>query len=250
MSRVLIPALNEQERLPALFEALAKQQSPVEPIVIDNWSQDATAEIAESCGATILREEEPGQMRAIQKGIKFILDNYQDSEAIFIIDADTKPLKSWSSAHLRHARRPGQYNNLQYGRVHHAYPWTVEGTVVRVGRATYIDSAEFWRRFQSKPPRAKGSNTCLVNPDKTLLESTLSIPNYGLGNDIALRDHILARGGSARYLYDIRASVVSSGDRYPTLQSALKRMVTPRKGQIDAYKEDFGKFDTYPNLEL
>ena len=52
---VIIPALNEAERLPALLECLAEEAVATELIVADGGSEDGTAEIASSLGAKVLK---------------------------------------------------------------------------------------------------------------------------------------------------------------------------------------------------
>lgn len=67
---ILIPARNEANQLPVLFEALEKSTVEVDPIVIDNASSDDTARVAFALGARVLSQSEPGQLRAIQLGLK------------------------------------------------------------------------------------------------------------------------------------------------------------------------------------
>ncbi|HVE45175.1 MAG TPA: glycosyltransferase [Acidimicrobiales bacterium] len=52
---VVIPARDEEERLPRLLESLAVQDPrPAQVIVVDDASRDATAEVARSAGATVV----------------------------------------------------------------------------------------------------------------------------------------------------------------------------------------------------
>jgi 4,4'-diaponeurosporenoate glycosyltransferase len=52
---VVVPARDEQERLPALLESLRRSDLPPhETIVVDDASSDATAEVARALGATVI----------------------------------------------------------------------------------------------------------------------------------------------------------------------------------------------------
>ncbi len=83
---VIIPARNEAENIPRLLEVLRRE--PVDEIVVvDDDSTDGTAEIAESFGVRVIRNEKalgPGACRnlAVER---------TSSEYIGFFDADTKP---------------------------------------------------------------------------------------------------------------------------------------------------------------
>ena len=51
---VIIPTLNEADRLPALVASLLTDQTPCEIIVVDGGSEDATCAIADDLGARVL----------------------------------------------------------------------------------------------------------------------------------------------------------------------------------------------------
>ena len=58
---VVIPAYNEQDRLPSLLDSLSRQQpSPLEILVVDDSSTDRTAQVAEERGFYVLRSEDLG----------------------------------------------------------------------------------------------------------------------------------------------------------------------------------------------
>ena len=54
MISVVIPTLNEAERLPALIAALRAQDPGCEVIVVDGGSDDATPDLAAAQGARVL----------------------------------------------------------------------------------------------------------------------------------------------------------------------------------------------------
>ncbi len=93
---VLIPARNEAATLPHLLAALAGQTlQPLEVIVIDDHSSDATAAIAKATAATLpLRVLQPpplapgwcGKTWALHHGVKA-----SRGEVLVFLDADTEP---------------------------------------------------------------------------------------------------------------------------------------------------------------
>lgn len=87
MKAVLIPAFNEEPRLPAVLEALRREAPDFVPIVIDDGSRDHTAEMALKGGATLLRHPfNLGYGAALQTGYKFALRSGVD--LLVQMDAD------------------------------------------------------------------------------------------------------------------------------------------------------------------
>jgi 4,4'-diaponeurosporenoate glycosyltransferase len=57
---VVVPARNEERRLPSLLDSLARQRpSGFETVVVDDRSEDATAQVASRAGARLVRPPEP-----------------------------------------------------------------------------------------------------------------------------------------------------------------------------------------------
>lgn len=85
---VIIPAYNEAENLPATLEglgqALAGLTVPVEIIVVDNNSSDATAEVAERLGARVVFEPLNQIARARNTGARAASGDH-----LVFLDADT-----------------------------------------------------------------------------------------------------------------------------------------------------------------
>ena len=86
-SAVLIPALNEEEALPAVLEAL-----PIDRlhsvVVADNGSTDNTAAIARAAGAVVVREPKRGYGSACLAGIRHLSAHPTPPNAIVFLDAD------------------------------------------------------------------------------------------------------------------------------------------------------------------
>ncbi len=89
---VVIPAYNAQRLLPQTLRALAGQAgcTPLEIIVVDNASTDATAQVAREFGATVLFESMRGPAAARNCGLRAA-----QGEIVAHCDADTVPSRRW-----------------------------------------------------------------------------------------------------------------------------------------------------------
>src|SRR3954465_8797740 len=79
----LIPAYNEERTIGEVLEAVAGLGLDAQVIVVDDGSSDRTAEIAESHGATVIRQANAGKGAALRAGIAAI-----DGDVVVIQDAD------------------------------------------------------------------------------------------------------------------------------------------------------------------
>jgi cellulose synthase/poly-beta-1,6-N-acetylglucosamine synthase-like glycosyltransferase len=84
---VIVPAYNEAETLADTVRSLQRQTvSPDQILVVDDCSTDATAEVAQSLGVTVLRPPENTGSKAGAQS--FALDRV-DTELVMAVDADT-----------------------------------------------------------------------------------------------------------------------------------------------------------------
>lgn len=101
---VVIPVRDDAPELEGLLATLSRQtQAPLEIIVVDNGSRDASAALARDAGCTVITEPEPGIPAAVAAG-------YDAARGDLIVrcDADSRPLPGWIAAHQRaHLRDPG-----------------------------------------------------------------------------------------------------------------------------------------------
>ncbi len=80
----IIPAWNEAERLPVVLAAVVGHPAIDEVIVVDDGSQDGSAEVAEACGARVLRQERNrGKSAAVAAGIA-----QARGDIVLFLDAD------------------------------------------------------------------------------------------------------------------------------------------------------------------
>ena len=87
---IIIPCYNEEKGIGKVIQAipkkeLAKKGYGVHILVVDNNSQDKTAEIAKKCGAECIFEERQGKGYAIRTAIKHVS---QDTDLVVMLDGD------------------------------------------------------------------------------------------------------------------------------------------------------------------
>jgi glycosyltransferase involved in cell wall biosynthesis len=90
---VVIPALDEEESLPCVLADLAALPLDLaDVLVVDNASQDRTAEVARALGATVLFESHRGYGAACLRGIeeiaKRVAPNETSDAIVVFLDAD------------------------------------------------------------------------------------------------------------------------------------------------------------------
>jgi len=82
---VVIPALNEEESVRLVIEALPVELIR-EVVVVDNGSRDGTAAVARRAGATVLADPRRGYGRACLTGLAYLRDH--PPEIVVFVDAD------------------------------------------------------------------------------------------------------------------------------------------------------------------
>ncbi len=87
---IVVPAYNEAMNIERLIESIQYQDYPpfenCEVIIVDDGSQDGTAEIAKRLGAKVIRHERnTGKAKALEDGIKAA----KGGEVILTMDADS-----------------------------------------------------------------------------------------------------------------------------------------------------------------
>ena len=82
---VVIPALNEEEPIAGVVQAVAATRVPTEIIVVDNGSTDQTAERACAAGARVITEPRRGYGRACAAGIHALSP---ECDIIVFLDGD------------------------------------------------------------------------------------------------------------------------------------------------------------------
>ena len=84
--KVIIPASNEQESVSHVINDLPKIVDEI--IVVDNNSNDNTAEVARLAGATVLSENRKGYGYACLKGIDYLKNLKETPDIVVFLDGD------------------------------------------------------------------------------------------------------------------------------------------------------------------
>ena len=95
---VVIPAYNEEALLPECLRSLAAQDyaGEIEIIVVDNASEDATADVARRMGITVVSEPQRGYTAALARGFEAAT-----GDVVATTDADTIVPPHWISSLAR-----------------------------------------------------------------------------------------------------------------------------------------------------
>lgn len=91
MISIIIPAYNAAQTLPACLVALKRQTQPIdEIIVVDDGSQDQTAQVARAYGVLLLKQPHHGPAAARNLGI-----DQACGDIVLFTDADCEPEPTW-----------------------------------------------------------------------------------------------------------------------------------------------------------
>jgi glycosyltransferase involved in cell wall biosynthesis len=82
---VIIPALNEEEPIAGVVRACAATKIPSEIVVVDNGSDDRTADRAREAGARVVSEPRRGYGRACMAGVRALSAN---TNVVVFLDGD------------------------------------------------------------------------------------------------------------------------------------------------------------------
>lgn len=92
---VIVPCRNEAERLPFLLTDLQMQSYPVAILVIDDGSEDGTAEVAASQGVRVIAASGQGKKAALAEGFRAVHTPWMAT-----VDADVRLRKDWAKTLL------------------------------------------------------------------------------------------------------------------------------------------------------
>jgi len=96
---VVIPAFNEEERLPGVLEAVTSCPFVRQVIVVDDGSEDGTARVAQKFGVKVIRlERNLGKAGAVWVGLQEVSE-----PIVVLLDADLKGLKP---SHIKTLAQP------------------------------------------------------------------------------------------------------------------------------------------------
>lgn len=195
---VVIPCYNEEQYLPACLTALTKQTvPPLEIIVVDNNSTDASATIARSFGARVVRETAQGMTPARNRGF-----DEARGDIIARCDADSRTPPEWL------ARITEDFEKYR--------PDALTGPI---SFYDYGSSTTFYTRlYQALMRRLLKGNPTLEGPNMIVRKKAwnevrpeVCFNDKDVHEDIDLTIHLLSRG--KKILFDPQLTVAISGRR-------------------------------------
>ena len=99
---VVIPTLNESRSLPLLLADLGRWTGPMQLLVVDGGSRDATATIAHLAGADVLSSPERGRGQQLLLGSSNAREDW-----LLVLHADSRLDPRWPAAVARVINNPG-----------------------------------------------------------------------------------------------------------------------------------------------
>jgi glycosyltransferase involved in cell wall biosynthesis len=138
---VIIPAYNSESTIQACLQALKNQTTqPLEIIVVDDGSRDATIRKAEALGARVISQAHSGPASARNRGAR-----EARGDILLFTDADCVPDRDWVREMLRPLQDPeikgvqGSYTTSQPGLVARFAQAEIEDRYERLSSGKYID---------------------------------------------------------------------------------------------------------------
>jgi len=176
---IVIPAYNAGKTIgQAVAQSVAQAKGPmeVEVIVVDDGSNDDTAKIAESAGATVIRQENAGPAAARNRGWKS-----GTGQVICFTDADCVPSAGWIENLL------DGFGNREIGAVAGSYEIANSSSWL-----AYWVHQEIMERHKRMPPFVQAFGSYNVSIPRYVLEATGGFdPGYrqasGEDNDLSYR---------------------------------------------------------------
>jgi glycosyltransferase involved in cell wall biosynthesis len=198
---VIIAARNEEAYIGKTLATLDARS--VEPLVMVNGSDDATARISKEFGTQVFELPEAGKLPALQEAVRSLGERALGP--LIFLDADSRPLfpRRWAAA-LTHklldtspAATAGMLSYGQGSPINNA-AWSAK--CVYNGLAAKV----------SQSPRFSGANMAVRLHDQPTLTRFLEMPHIWWGEDRAIGRMIALQNGNLAQVVDPRAMVVTS----------------------------------------
>lgn len=197
---VITPVLNEEENLKEIGSFLSQQRSMVtEWIVVDGGSDDASVDLAESYGATVLRPEIKGRGPQIRAGVEAARTDW-----VMVLHADTRltpgVIENWASEISKVPDADGGSLRLAYrGKLALGPLMFLNDLKVRWFGMSFGDQTQFFRK--SSLDQRGGF------PDLPLMED-VELSMVLKGGNVVYLDHLISWTSPRRW--ESRGRIVNS----------------------------------------
>jgi len=236
---VMIPAFNEERNIGRTLESLPAQF--VNPVVVVNGSNDRTAEIARSFGATTLETERQGKLPAIQFALQAL--GSKALEPVILLDADTRPLmpRAWART-MTHALHPDDDIPAAVS----APVWFVRNDQAERSSVVSATARSMYRQAhgllatinRNAPPAYYGPNQSFKLSNSDTLDAVLELGHFWPKEDVAMANAIKSTGGTFRQLIDTRAMTVSpESAAFAPLIDYIKKPNDVDRAVTEAYRK-------------
>lgn len=218
-SPVVICSADEAD-IPILLAALGRSTVALSPLVVDNMPRTGRIrELALHMGAQVIEEPAPGQMKALQTGLRKVSTEYPEVP-IFITDEDCLPPKRWAETMLRRSKLSREIGGIAHGGVILEHGPSFAADALRTGYAVSVD---IQRRLRGAVPKARGFNSLLqLDPAGRILSELMLQPAGAFPSDLRVLESVLAAGGEAFSVLDPRAIVCTRGDRFKNISMLVR----------------------------
>lgn len=230
---IVIPAYNEASALPYALWGISRSTVPVRVIVVDNGSDDNSAQIARDMGATVISEPKPGQINAMTAGFRHLRTTALSRKTL-ITDADCFPVPQWAASMNEYMRKGATFGTIVTG-PRYFFGNGPKG-VFRVVATTGIDLYWYLKYKVIKP---HGPNLGIHFGQGKILEALCEMDeNCVTGTDALTHDTVMNHGGSEQFAFSLRSLVFTSDDRSANLKLLVRKVLNPAK-IFDAYPERY-----------
>jgi len=239
---VLICAYNEERDLPVTLASLARSSEAVYPIVVDNGSDDRTAEFAEAMGATVLRETRPSKVFALKHGLRSIAVD-ASMPRVLLTDADTLVPKHWARINDNCLKKVGDFSVVSGTALYHTVGEKgVSHTfnlVHNLGSLT-LHYLRYLKADQLESARghSMGLSFDSTNTARDVIDSLTS--DEIIVDDVVLTENMIAHGANDGFVIDPRSIVFTRGDRIKNFGS-LRVAMDSRESRIQHLYPDWVK---------
>ena len=233
---VIIPAYNEEKDLSRLLLGLANIYTLTRPVVINNGSDDKTADVADQLGVERINENFAGKLAAERTGLKYILTESPDTKVILNIEADCIPCTDWGSTILSNLDKL-KTGGVVYGLYWHYGSTTVSDFLLSV---YLLGKTPIYSLFYDKVSTHGGNSGLKLDREGKLAEALL---NIDISNRLGIPDYrkaVLKKAG-AEFMRNMspRSLALTRSDRIPTV-SALAKLIFYRNAYMSTrYPEWF-----------